>query len=88
MTALPPGTTAGPGLGKISPIDYGVFGLSLVIPVIIAVYYACVKTQRTTSQYMLGDRKVTAIPMAFSLTVSYLSAVTITGKTDLKEWPT
>ena len=71
-------------LSRISPIDYGVFGLSLVIPLIIAIYYACVKTQRTTAQYMLGDRKVSAIPMAFSLTVSYLSAVTITGKKEKK----
>ena len=67
-------------LNRISPIDYGVFGLSLVIPVIIAIYYACVQGQRTTSQYMMADRKITALPMAFSLTVSYLSAVTITGR--------
>jgi hypothetical protein len=65
---------------KISPVDYSVFALSLLVPVLIALYYAFVQKQKTTADYMLGNRKIGAVPMAFSLTVSYLSAVTITGR--------
>ncbi len=65
---------------QISPVDYSVFALSLLVPILIALYYAFVQKQKTTDAYMMGDRKVGALPMAFSLTVSYLSAVTITGK--------
>ena len=64
---------------KISVVDYIVFGVSLVVPVAIALYYSCVKKQKTTSSIFLGDRTLTALPISFSLAVSYLSAVTITG---------
>lgn len=64
---------------KVSSIDYAVFALSLMVPILIALYYAFVRKQETTAQYMMGDRKVAALPMSVSLAVSYLSAVTITG---------
>ena len=64
---------------KISVVDYIVFGVSLVVPVAIALYYSCVKKQKTTNSVFLGDRSLTALPISFSLAVSYLSAVTITG---------
>ena len=65
---------------KISVIDYVVFGISLLIPVLIAVYYTFVKKQKTNATFLLGDRSLSALPISFSLAVSYLSAVTITGK--------
>ena len=66
---------------KISVFDYIVFGVSLVVPVAIALFYSCVKKQKTTLSVFLGDRSLTALPISFSLAVSYLSAFTITGKT-------
>ena len=65
---------------KISVFDYIVFGVSLVVPVAIALFYSCVKKQKTTLSVFLGDRSLTALPISFSLAVSYLSAFTITGK--------
>jgi Na+/proline symporter len=65
---------------KISVIDYVVFGLSLLIPVIIAIYFTFINKQKSNASFLLGDRALTAVPISFSLAVSYLSAVTITGE--------
>ena len=67
-------------LNKISPVDYSVFALSLLVPALVALYYAFVQRQKTTDAYFLGNRKMGAVPLAFSLAVSYLSAATITGE--------
>jgi len=64
---------------RISVIDYVVFGISLLIPVIIALYYTFINKQKSNSSFLLGDRALSALPISFSLAVSYLSAVTITG---------
>ena len=67
---------------KVSVWDFIVFGVSLVVPVAIALYYSCVQRQKTTSAVFLADRSLSALPISFSLAVSYLSmSVTITGKT-------
>ncbi len=50
----------------------------------IALYYACIKKQKTTNSVFLGDRTLSALPISFSLAVSYLSAVTITGTCVIK----
>ena len=71
-------------LNKISPVDYSVFALSLLVPALVALYYAFVQRQKTTDAYFLGNRKMGAVPLAFSLAASYLSATTITG--ELLEW--
>ena len=67
--------------GKVSVVDFIVFGVTLVVPVAIALYYSCVKKQKTTSAVFLADRTLSSLPISFSLAVSYLSAVTITGET-------
>ena len=67
-------------LNKISPVDYSVFALSLLVPALVALYYAFVQRQKTTDAYFLGNRKMGAVPLAFSLAASYLSATTITGE--------
>ena len=67
--------------GKVSVVDFIVFGVSLVVPVAIALYFSCVKRQKTTSAVFLADRNLSAIPISFSLALSYLSANLITGKT-------
>ena len=66
--------------GKVSVVDFIVFGVTLVVPVAIALYYSCVKKQKTTSAVFLADRTLSSLPISFSLAVSYLSAVTITGE--------
>ena len=71
------GGTRGVGIGVA---DYVVFGVSLVIPVIISLYYCCIKKQTSNSDFLMGNRSINAIPMSFSLCASYMSAVIITGK--------
>ena len=70
-------------LNKISPVDYSVFALSLLVPALVALYYAFVQRQKTTDAYFLGNRKMGAVPLAFSLAASYLSATTITGESSV-----
>ena len=71
------GGTRGVGIGVA---DYVVFGVSLVIPVIISLYFCCIKKQTSNSDFLMGNRSINAIPMSFSLCASYMSAVIITGK--------
>lgn len=71
--------------GKVSVVDFIVFGVTLVVPVAIALYYSCVKKQKTTNAVFLADRSLSALPISFSLAVSYLSTVTITGNS-VNDW--
>ena len=70
------GGTRGVGIGVA---DYVVFGISLVIPVIISLYYCCIKKQKSNAEFLMGNRSINAIPMGFSLCASYMSAIVITG---------
>merc|ERR1719266_1024328 len=70
------GGTRGVGIGVA---DYVVFGVSLVIPVIISLYFCCIKKQTSNSDFLMANRSMSAIPMSFSLCASYMSAVVITG---------
>ena len=60
--------------------DYVVFGVALVIPIIIALYYACIKKQKSNFEFLMANRNMSAVPMGFSLAANYLSAVIVTGK--------
>ena len=70
------GGTRGVGIGVA---DYVIFGVSLVIPVIISLYYCCIKKQKSNSEFLMGNRSINAIPMSFSLCASYMSAIVILG---------
>ena len=76
MSAINGGTHHGVGIGVA---DYVVFGVSLVIPVIISLYYCCIKKQKSNAEFLMGNRTINAIPMSFSLCASYMSAVVMTG---------
>ena len=66
--------------GKPLCADYVVFGIALVIPIIMALYYACIKKQKSNFEFLMANRNMSAIPMGFSLAANYLSAVIVTGK--------
>ena len=68
------------GGSAIGVADYIVFGVSLVIPVIISLYFCCIKKQKSNADFLMANRSMSAIPMSFSLCASYMSAVVITGK--------
>ena len=61
-------------------LDYVVFGLMLMISAAIGIYHGCTGgKQRTTSEYLLGNRSMKTFPIAISLLASYLSAITLLG---------
>ncbi|XP_018412135.1 PREDICTED: sodium-coupled monocarboxylate transporter 1-like [Nanorana parkeri] len=67
-------------IGLFSPWDYVVFAAVLFISAAIGIYYAFEGRGKTTSQeFLTGGRSMTAVPVALSLTASFMSAVTILG---------
>lgn len=60
--------------------DYVVFALVLVISAGIGVYFRFTGgKQKTTSEFLLGDRNMSIVPVAISLMTSFMSAVTLLG---------
>ncbi|XP_048408811.1 sodium-coupled monocarboxylate transporter 1 isoform X2 [Stegostoma tigrinum] len=60
--------------------DYVVFVIMLLISASIGVYHAIkARGQQSNSQFLLGDRQLRALPVAMSLTASFMSAVTVIG---------
>ncbi|KAG9490557.1 hypothetical protein GDO78_006081 [Eleutherodactylus coqui] len=67
-------------IGRFSPWDYVVFAAVLLISAVIGIYYAFAGRGKTTSQeFLTGAKSMTALPVALSLTASFMSAVTILG---------
>lgn len=65
----------------LSVYDYVVFGTMLAISGLIGVYFGFCRTQKqnTTSEYLLGSKKMGVFPVAISLTATHISAVTMLG---------
>lgn len=60
--------------------DYAVFITVLVASAAVGLYYRLTGgRQRTTSEYLLADKNMSVIPVAFSLMASFMSAVTLLG---------
>ncbi|KAM8972006.1 sodium-coupled monocarboxylate transporter 1-like [Pelodytes ibericus] len=67
-------------IGFFTPWDYVVFAAVLLISAAIGVYYAIVGIGKETSEeFLTGGRSMSAVPVAMSLTASFMSAVTILG---------
>ncbi|NWW04898.1 SC5A8 protein, partial [Oreocharis arfaki] len=67
-------------MGGFTVWDYVVFAAMLVISAIIGVYYAFVGGgQKTSKDFLMAGRSMTAVPVALSLTASFMSAVTVLG---------
>ena len=66
---------------KFSVVDYVVFSIMLLISALIGVWYGCGPggKQKTTAEYLLANRNMRHFPVAISLLVSYLSAITLLG---------
>ncbi|XP_031795995.1 sodium-coupled monocarboxylate transporter 1 [Sarcophilus harrisii] len=66
--------------GTFGVWDYLVFAGMLLISAAIGVYYAFSRGgQQTPKDFMMGGRQMTAIPVALSLTASFISAITVLG---------
>ena len=64
----------------LSTADYVVFALVLLISAGIGVYYGCTGgKQRTTAEFLMGNRQMHVVPVAMSLLASFMSAITLLG---------
>ena len=60
--------------------DYVIFGLSIVASFAISIYFACRKDKnQSTEDYLVASRQMSVIPVATSLLVSILSAISLLG---------
>ncbi|NXT29943.1 SC5A8 protein, partial [Syrrhaptes paradoxus] len=67
-------------MGHFVVWDYVVFAAMLLVSAVIGVYYAFAGGgQKTSKDFLMGGRSMTAIPVALSLTASFMSAVTVLG---------
>ena len=66
---------------RFGVVDYVVFSIMMLISALIGIWYGCGPggKQKTTAEYLLGDRQMSNWPVAISLLVSYLSAITLLG---------
>ena len=69
------------GSGDVFHIaDYVVFVITIVISLGIGIFYALSGgRQRTTSEFLVGNRKMTVLPVAISLMVSFESSIMMLG---------
>lgn len=68
------------GIGTFVVWDYVVFAAMLLISAAIGIYYAFAGGgQQTSKDFLMGGRRMTAVPVALSLTASFMSAVTVLG---------
>lgn len=66
------------GVGSFAAADYVVFAVMLLVSAAVGVYYAWVdRGQRSSSDFLTGGRRLTALPVALSLTASFMSAITV-----------
>ncbi|XP_049740126.1 sodium-coupled monocarboxylate transporter 1 [Elephas maximus indicus] len=67
-------------IGTFVVWDYLVFAAMLLISAVIGIYYAFAGGgQQTSKDFLMGGRSMTAVPVALSLTASFMSAVTVLG---------
>ena len=59
--------------------DYIVMGGFLLISLAIGVYYGVIRKQKTTEEYLLGNRQMQLLPVALSMLVTYQSAISMIG---------
>uniref|UniRef100_A0A8B9I831 Solute carrier family 5 member 8 n=1 Tax=Anser brachyrhynchus TaxID=132585 RepID=A0A8B9I831_9AVES len=67
-------------MGRFSVWDYVVFAAMLLVSAAIGIYYAFAGGgQKTSKDFLMGGRSMSALPVALSLTASFMSAVTVLG---------
>eukprot|EP00064_Thunnus_orientalis_P009716 superscaffoldBa00001251_g9742 len=64
--------------GSFVVADYVVFALMLVVSAAVGVYYAWSdRGQESSGDFLMGGRRLTALPVSLSLTASFMSAITV-----------
>ncbi|XP_031539066.2 sodium-coupled monocarboxylate transporter 1 [Vicugna pacos] len=68
------------GIGTFVVWDYVVFAAMLLISAVVGIYHAfAAGGQQTPKDFLMGGRRMTAVPVALSLAASFMSAVTVLG---------
>ncbi|CAG7822275.1 unnamed protein product, partial [Allacma fusca] len=61
-------------------VEYVVFGIVLALPAAIGIFHGCFGTkQNTTDAFLMGNRNLSAVPVAISLICSFISPITLLG---------
>ncbi|XP_046460580.1 sodium-coupled monocarboxylate transporter 1-like isoform X1 [Daphnia pulex] len=60
-------------------VDYFLFALTLVVSSLVGIYHAWRGASGSTSDYLMGGRKMPILPVAMSLAASSFSATTLLG---------
>ncbi|XP_031721485.1 sodium-coupled monocarboxylate transporter 1 [Anarrhichthys ocellatus] len=64
--------------GSFVVADYVVFALMLLVSASVGVYHAWAdRGQRSSGDFLMGGRRLTALPVSLSLTASFMSAITV-----------
>ncbi|XP_069713231.1 sodium-coupled monocarboxylate transporter 1 [Phaenicophaeus curvirostris] len=67
-------------MGHFTAWDYVVFSAMLLVSAAIGIYYAVAGGgQKTSKDFLMGGRRMNSLPVALSLTASFMSAVTVLG---------
>ena len=66
---------------RFSVVDYVVFSVMLLLSALIGIWYGCRPggRQNSTAEYLLGNRQMKSWPIAISILVSFLSAISLLG---------
>lgn len=82
-----------PVAGSFVAADYVVFALMLAVSAAVGVYYAWAdRGLRSSGDFLMGGRRLTALPVSLSLTASFMSAITVLSnpaevrKIHLSQW--
>ena len=62
----------------LSLVDYVIFAIVLAISAGIGIFFGC-RGQKTTSEFLMGGRNMSILPVSLSLLASFLSAITLLG---------
>ncbi|XP_046666404.1 sodium-coupled monocarboxylate transporter 2-like [Homalodisca vitripennis] len=60
-------------------VEYSVLCSMLLLSLLVGVYYGWCEKQDTVAEYLLGGKKMSAFPVAMSLTFSHVSGVSLIG---------
>ncbi|KAA8580000.1 sodium-coupled monocarboxylate transporter 1 [Etheostoma spectabile] len=64
--------------GSFVVADYVVFAVMLLVSAAVGVYYAWAdRGQQSSGDFLMGGRRLTALPVSLSLTASFMSAITV-----------
>ncbi|OXA62795.1 Sodium-coupled monocarboxylate transporter 1 [Folsomia candida] len=68
-----------PRKGSFTILDYIIFLGTLAVSMLIGVYYAFIKKQKTNVDLLVGGRSMPIIPTSLSLLATYMSAILVLG---------